>query len=57
MKAARNDCGAALNLFRDEFKVPLIPPDIAAYMATYAETFFPILLVPDCSPACPRFRC
>ncbi len=35
----------AFDLFRDEFKVPLIPPDIAAYMATYAETLFPILLV------------
>ncbi len=35
----------AFDLFRDEYKVPLVPPDIAAYMATYAETFFPILLV------------
>lgn len=35
----------AFALFRDEYKVPLIPPDVAAYMATYAETFFPILLV------------
>ncbi len=25
--------------------MPLVPPDVAAYMATYAETFFPILLV------------
>jgi putative oxidoreductase len=32
-------------LFQEEYKVPLVPPDIAAYMATYAETFFPILLV------------
>jgi putative oxidoreductase len=35
----------AFELFRDEYKVPLVPPDVAAYMATYAETFFPILLV------------
>ncbi len=35
----------AFALFSDEYKVPLVPPDIAAYMATYAETFFPILLV------------
>lgn len=35
----------AFDLFRDEYKVPLVPPDIAAYMATYAETIFPILLV------------
>jgi putative oxidoreductase len=32
-------------LFQEEYKVPLVPLDVAAYMATYAETFFPILLV------------
>lgn len=32
-------------LFRDEYKVPLIPPEIAAHMAAYAEHVFPILLV------------
>ncbi|MBT3030870.1 MAG: DoxX family protein [Candidatus Thiodiazotropha endolucinida] len=32
-------------LFEHEYGVPLIPPNIAAYMATYAEHFFPILLV------------
>lgn len=32
-------------LFEHEYGVPLIPSDIAAYMATYAEHFFPILLV------------
>ena len=35
----------AFDLFRDEYKVPLLRPEVAAYMATYAETFFPILLV------------
>ena len=35
----------AFDLFRSEYKLPLVPPEIAAYMATYAETFFPILLV------------
>ncbi len=35
----------AFFLFEEEFKVPLLPSDVAAYMATYAETFFPILLV------------
>ncbi len=35
----------AFELFRSEYKLPLVPPEIAAYMATYAETFFPILLV------------
>jgi putative oxidoreductase len=32
-------------LFREEYKVPLLPPDIAAYLATTAEHVFPILLV------------
>jgi len=32
-------------LFRDEYRVPLIPPDIAAHLATYAEHLFPVLLV------------
>ncbi len=34
-----------LFLFAEEYQVPLIPHEIAAYMATYAEHFFPILLV------------
>jgi putative oxidoreductase len=32
-------------LFRDEYKVPLLPSDIAAYLATTAEHVFPVLLV------------
>ena len=32
-------------LFREEYKVPLLPPDVAAYMATTAEHVFPVLLV------------
>jgi putative oxidoreductase len=32
-------------LFAEEYQVPVIPPDIAAYLATYAEHFFPILLL------------
>jgi len=36
---------SAYTLFRDEFKVPLIPPEIAAHLAAYAEHLFPILLV------------
>lgn len=32
-------------LFADEYRVPLLPPDIAAHLATYAEHLFPILLV------------
>lgn len=34
-----------LYLFKEEYALPLIPPEFAAYMATYAEHFFPILLV------------
>ncbi len=32
-------------LFEEEYALPLIPSDIAAVMATYAEHFFPILLI------------
>jgi putative oxidoreductase len=35
----------AIELFRDEFRLPLIPPEIAAHMAAYAEHLFPLLLV------------
>jgi putative oxidoreductase len=36
---------ATFVLFRDEYKVPLLPPDLAAYLATAAEHIFPVLLV------------
>lgn len=32
-------------LFEEEYQVPLIPPDIAAYAATTAEHVFPVLLI------------
>jgi putative oxidoreductase len=32
-------------LFQEEYKLPLIPSDVAAYAATFAEHFFPMLLV------------
>lgn len=32
-------------LFRDEYKIPVVPPEIAAHMAAYSEHFFPVLLV------------
>ena len=35
----------AYTLFREDYKVPLLPPEFAAHMATYAEHFFPVLLV------------
>ena len=31
-------------LFRDEYRIPLLPPGIAAHLATYAEHLFPLLL-------------
>ena len=35
----------AYTLFREEYKVPLLPPELAAHLATYAEHLFPALLV------------
>lgn len=32
-------------LFKEEYKVPLLPPDVAAYLATVAEHVFPVLLL------------
>ena len=32
-------------LFREEYKVPLLPPDLAAYFSTIGEHVFPVLLV------------
>jgi putative oxidoreductase len=34
-----------LFLFREEYRVPLLPPDLAAYLATTAEHLFSVLLV------------
>lgn len=33
------------SLFREEYRLPLIPPDLAAHLATYAEHLFSVLLV------------
>ena len=35
----------AFELFRSEYALPLINPEIAAYAATYSEHLFPVLLV------------
>jgi len=35
----------AYTLFREEYRVPLIPPEYAAHLAAYAEHLFPLLLV------------
>jgi putative oxidoreductase len=32
-------------LFRDEYKVPLLPPDLAAYLSTIGEHVFSVLLI------------
>lgn len=38
------DSGTTLTLFQEEYKLPLIPPEIAAYLATAAELTLPPLL-------------
>ena len=35
----------AYTLFREEYRVPLAPPELVAHLATYAEHLFPVLLV------------
>jgi putative oxidoreductase len=35
----------AYELFRSEYKLPLLPPEVAAQLAAYAEHLFPLLLV------------
>lgn len=36
---------AALDLFRDEYRLPLLPPELAAYMAVSIELTTPVLLI------------
>ncbi|MBU1354393.1 MAG: DoxX family protein [Gammaproteobacteria bacterium] len=36
---------SAYALFREEYKLPLLPPELAAQLATVAEHVFPLLLV------------
>ncbi|MEP7246235.1 MAG: DoxX family protein, partial [Gammaproteobacteria bacterium] len=36
---------STLDLFRDEYHVPVLPPDLAAVAGTFGELFFPALLV------------
>ena len=40
-----SDWGATLALFRDEYKVPVLPPDLAAVVGTFGELCFPVLVV------------
>lgn len=37
--------GSAVDLFRDEYALPLIPPELAAYLAASAEHLFPVLIL------------
>ena len=39
-----SDWGATLALFHDEYKVPLLPPDIAACVGAFGELAFPVLI-------------
>lgn len=38
------DWDTTLTLFRDEYHVPVLPPELAAVMGTFGELFFPVLL-------------
>jgi putative oxidoreductase len=35
----------AIELFRTQYRLPVVPPEIAAHAAAYAEHLFPLLLV------------
>ncbi len=36
---------AVVDLFRDEYRLPLLPPELAAIMAAWAEHVFPALIL------------
>jgi putative oxidoreductase len=36
---------STLSLFQDEYRVPLLPPALAAYIGTFGELFFPVLVI------------
>lgn len=40
-----NDWSITLDLFREEYQVPLLNPELAAYAGTAGELFFPVLLI------------
>ena len=40
-----SDWSATLALFHDEYKVPVLPPDLAAVVGTFGELCFPVLIV------------
>lgn len=37
--------GSAVDLFRDEYRLPLLPPELAAWLATIGEHALPLLLL------------
>jgi putative oxidoreductase len=39
------DWGSTLVLFRETYKVPLLAPELAAYVGTFGELVFPVLVV------------
>ncbi len=39
------DWGTTVALFQDEYKVPILPPELAAVMGTSGELVLPVLLV------------
>ena len=39
-----SDWGATLALFHDEYKVPVLPPDVAACVGACGELAFPVLI-------------
>jgi putative oxidoreductase len=39
------DWGTTVALFTDEYKVPVLPPEVAAFMGTAGELVLPVLLV------------
>jgi putative oxidoreductase len=39
------DWSSTLALFHNEYKVPLLPPDVAACVGTFGELAFPVLIV------------
>ena len=47
----------AVGLFRDEYRLPLLSPELAANLVAYAEHFFLLLLVLGRAPEGRHWRC
>src|SRR5215207_5200471 len=46
---------STISLFENEYAVPLLPPEIAAYLGTGVELLFPVLLVVGLGTRCSAF--